>query len=81
MHRLAVVAQSLLREPFRVTVLGKQMCRWFDDYYSYSSRIRWAQLDTATGDFSLSPPAERGERVGERGTNAVSDKGSSCLPA
>jgi hypothetical protein len=31
-------------------------------------------FDTATGGFSLAPPAERGERVGERGTNAVGDK-------
>ncbi len=33
-------------------------------------------LDTATGRFSLSPPAERWER----GTNAVADKDSSYLP-
>jgi hypothetical protein len=31
-------------------------------------------LDTATVGFSLSPPAERGERVGARGTNAMADK-------
>jgi hypothetical protein len=30
-----------------------------------------AQFDTATVGFSLSPPAKRGERVGERGTNAM----------
>src|SRR5213592_1238232 len=32
-----------------------------------NSANSWAHLDTATRDFSLSPPAERGERVGERG--------------
>jgi hypothetical protein len=32
-------------------------------------------LNTATKGFSLSPPAERGERVGERGTNAMAAKG------
>ena len=37
-------------------------------------------FDTATGGFSLAPPAERGERVGERGTNAVGDKVRNDLP-
>jgi hypothetical protein len=31
-------------------------------------------VDTATGTFSLSPPAKRGERAGERGTNAMADQ-------
>jgi hypothetical protein len=34
-----------------------------------------AHLDTAFGGFSLSPPAKRGERVGERGTNATAHEG------
>ena len=42
---------------------------------------RRARPDTTTGRFSLSPPAERGERVAERGTNGLVDKGSSHLPA
>ncbi len=33
-----------------------------------------ALLNTATGSFSLSPPAERGERAGERGRNAKAHK-------
>ena len=33
-----------------------------------------AHFDTATGSCSISPPAKRGERVGERATNAQADK-------
>src|SRR5947208_466760 len=39
-----------------------------------------AHLDTATRDFSLSPPAERGERVGERGIDGFADLGGSGFP-
>jgi hypothetical protein len=41
---------------------------------------RWAHLDTATDGFSLSPPAKRGERVGERGTNAMAVEGGLFPP-
>ena len=34
-------------------------------------------LDIPTGDFPLSPPAERGERAGERGTTAMAEEGKS----
>ena len=47
----------------------------------HNRRREGAHVDTATGCFCLSPPAERGERVGEGGTNAVADKGSRCLQA
>jgi hypothetical protein len=45
----------------------------------FHARTALELLDTATGLFSLSPPAERGERVGERATNAVADKDSGWL--
>jgi len=32
-------------------------------------------------DFSLSPPAERGERVGERGSNMMEEKCRNVSPA
>src|ERR1035441_1371299 len=35
-----------------------------------------AHLDTGTGRFSLSPPAKRGERVGERGIKARAAEGA-----
>jgi len=40
-----------------------------------------AHLGTATADFSLSPPAERGEGVGERGTNMMADECRKVFPA
>src|SRR5437867_8715594 len=39
-----------------------------------------AHLDTATRDSSPSPPAERGERVGERGIDGFADLGGSGFP-
>jgi hypothetical protein len=44
-------------------------------------RTLGALLDPATGTSSLSPPAERGERVGERGTNAMARQGHQDFPA
>src|ERR1017187_4569548 len=34
-----------------------------------------AQFDRATRDYSFSPPAKRGERVGERGNKVMANKG------
>src|SRR6266571_132057 len=41
-----------------------------------NSANSWAHLDTATRDFSLSPPAERGER----GIDGFADLGGSGFP-
>src|SRR5437899_11471721 len=52
--------------------------RWVCDRVAY--RAARPHLDTATRDFSLSPPAERGERVGERGIDGFADLGGSGFP-
>src|SRR5437870_7834636 len=46
----------------------------------FARNRRGAHLDIATRDFSLSPPAERGERVGERGIGGFADLGGSGFP-
>src|SRR5213592_2943266 len=53
------------------------LSRWHHQGLPEQSRAR---LDTATRDFSLSPPAERGERAGERGIDGFADLGGSGFP-
>jgi hypothetical protein len=43
-------------------------------------RLSRALLGIAIAGFSLSPPAKRGERVGERGTNMMADECRSGFP-
>jgi hypothetical protein len=78
-------AASSLRRPLRESANGS-----LDFLYAikaFASRLKemekWngALLGTATGRFSLSPPAQRGERGGERGANSMADTGSIGVPA